>query len=253
MTRALSVGVVIPVHNEESSLDACLTSVRRAAARVRDRCRTEVVVVLDGCTDASERIASCHDVMIVQVDERRVGAARRAGVAALTARARDRLWVANTDGDSTVPTDWLENQLSLADGGADVVLGNVRPDFVGLSPAHIAYWHATHPPGIALGNVHGANLGFRASVYDTVGGFDDLAQHEDVDLVRRARESGATVVATAIGTVETSSRMHGRTPGGYAEHLRGVARLFLDRPSTVDVVAPGSGGAGRDVVPSAHG
>jgi hypothetical protein len=75
-------------------------------------------------------------------------------------------------------------------------------------------------PGEANGHVHGANLGVRASVYRSAGGFADLAEHEDIDLVARCRALGATTVASARADVLTSGRQVGRTPGGYAGYLR---------------------------------
>jgi len=48
-----SVAVVTPVHNEESTLDHCLTSVENQKV-------DEIIVVLDLCTDNSEMIAREH-------------------------------------------------------------------------------------------------------------------------------------------------------------------------------------------------
>ncbi|MDN3495332.1 glycosyltransferase [Planococcus sp. APC 4015] len=225
MSACLAVAVVVPVHDEEALLDACLESLAHAVAAVHGF-GVAVVVVLDACADGSAEIARRHDVTTIEIGDHNVGAARRAGVE----RARlqlavdpAELWIATTDADSTVPPNWLTHQLDLAARGHDVVLGNVRPDFVGLSADHVAYWHATHAPGIPLGNVHGANLGMRASVYDQVGGFAPLPEHEDADLVDRAREVGAQVTASADAVVVTSARFDGRTPGGYAGFLRGRA------------------------------
>ncbi|MBK0296768.1 hypothetical protein IAE22_33135, partial [Bacillus sp. S34] len=45
-------------------------------------------------------------------------------------------------------------------------------------------------------------------------------RHEDVRLVERARALGFDVRATTELPVVPSGRFDGRTPGGYAEHLR---------------------------------
>lgn len=68
--------------------------------------------------------------------------------------------------------------------------------------------------------MHGTNLGIRASVYRAVGGYPAIAEHEDVELVAAARAVGAREVATDACWVLTSGRTDGRTPGGYARHLR---------------------------------
>jgi hypothetical protein len=187
-----------------------------------------VEFVADHCTDgtaaAADRFPGVH------VLEREtgalignVGAARAAGVAAGLARlpwATDRVWLAHTDADSQVPENWIVEQVELATAGAEVMVGTVRPDFADLSPGQVTTWTATHTPGQPNGHVHGANLGIRAAVYLTAGGFLPQSEHEDVDLVRRAHARGARSVATDSCEVITSGRSIGRTPGGYAAFLR---------------------------------
>ncbi|WP_418276584.1 hypothetical protein ACNHYB_01350 [Isoptericola jiangsuensis] len=68
--------------------------------------------------------------------------------------------------------------------------------------------------------MHGANLGIRASVYRAAGGFAPIPEHEDVAIVAAARTLGARIVPDAAAEVLTSARLVGRTPGGYARHLR---------------------------------
>lgn len=51
--------------------------------------------------------------------------------------------------------------------------------------------------------------------------------------MRRLRLSGAVVVATERGMVETSGRHVGRTPGGYARYLReDLPRIAAVNPVT---------------------
>ncbi|MBE7701040.1 glycosyltransferase [Oerskovia sp. Sa1BUA8] len=225
--RVTRVAVVVPVNDEEELLPRCLGALEGAVARLRAErpvVPVAVVVVLDACTDGSARIARSSPFTVVETRHRRVGAARREGVraaSALLGRGRpERSWIASTDADSAVPPHWLLHQVALAERGADLVVGTVRPDFDDLSPAQRAAWLATHPVGHANGHVHGANLGVRGDVYRAAGGFPALAEHEDVDLVARARAVGARVVAADDGCVLTSGRSVGRTPGGYARHLR---------------------------------
>lgn len=74
-------------------------------------------------------------------------------------------------------------------------------------------------------HVHGANLEVRASAYRAVGGFPDVAAHEDVVALARAvtRQGTCAVVRTAAVPVLTSPRMQARTPEGLAQDLRGIA------------------------------
>lgn len=236
-----AVAVVIPAHDEEGLIDRCLSAVARAVAHARERdprLVAKVVVVLDACTDDTPARVRRWPVEAVEITARRVGAARRAGVAhalsLLEASPHD-TWIAMTDADTVVPLDWISHQLDLADGGVDLVLGTVRPDFADLSARHAAYWRATHHRGRPPGNVHGANLGVRASTYIEAGGIPDLLEHEDVALVRAARAIGARECASDVHEVETSGRLIGRTPAGYAGFLTRV-HAWID---AAPLAAPG--------------
>lgn len=231
MSRVHHVVVALPVRDEEELLPACLASLAAAAARVREATartrgvavRVDVVVALDRCTDGSAVVAARHRVRVVELAAGSVGAARRlaaaTGLAAVTARggSPSSTWLCSTDADTVVPPHWLVRQLEAAEGGADLVLGTVEPHDL-PAPLHRAWWRRHH---LAEGHphVHAANLGVRADAYLAVGGFEDLPEHEDVDLVDRLRRSGAAVVATDRTRVRTSGRLRGRTPHGFAGYL----------------------------------
>lgn len=220
--------VVIPIHNEEALLPRCIAALTDAIDALESSPtptpRVTVQLVLDACTDASERIASLSPFHVTKVDFTNVGAARSHGVArALQRRGRTdtrSLWIANTDGDSCVPRNWLTEQVDLARQGADLMIGTVRPDFSDLSEAQRDAWTRTHVPGEANGHVHGANLGFRANRYLEAGAFPELSEHEDVQLVAALRGiPGIVEVASDACWVLTSGRGVGRTAGGYASFL----------------------------------
>jgi glycosyltransferase involved in cell wall biosynthesis len=220
------VHVVVPANDEEVLLPRALRSIARAVARLR-RCRpgirTHVVLVLDACVDGSREVAARHhDLTVVEVNHRCVGAARAHGVDVATADVGEpdaaRHWMAGTDADCVVPGDWLVRQVMLADAGIDLVTGTVHPDEE-LDGDALALWRALHQLGDGHPHVHGANLGIRLSAYREAGGFEPLAVHEDVRLVERVRSAGAACLATSSVHVRTSGRTQGRTPGGFADYL----------------------------------
>lgn len=220
-----AVAVVVPAHDEVELLPGCLAALEIAALAARAVVgRVEVVVALDACTDASAEVARTAGVTVVELQARRVGAARSAGVdtalALLQPTPLRRIWTAHTDADSTVPPHWLTHQLAMARSGADAVVGTVRPHFSDLTETQREAWWATHTPGVANGHVHGANLGIRADVLSRAGGFPLVEAHEDVQLMERVAASGARVVASDAAWVSTSGRAHGRAPEGYARYLR---------------------------------
>lgn len=226
------IGVIIPARDERDLIGRCLTSVVDSAAQAGTS--VVIIVVADSCRDGTARVARqvgrnaaarrVGGVVVIEIEAENVGVARSIGCQ----RAIDAgcSWLALTDADSVVPANWVAEQLRAARAGFDVVIGTVRPDFDDLSPAHVRQWHETHEPGRPNGHVHGANLGVRASVYLTAGGFAPLAEHEDNELVARLVASGATVIATDRAEVMTSGRTQGRTAGGYAGHLRGIAEAL---------------------------
>lgn len=227
-----AICAVVPAHNEQALIGACLDALVVAARHARTEypdVRVRIVVVADSCTDDTALIASATPgIDVLSLHAKTVGAARAEGVDfALTAFGHDPAfdatgvtgWIANTDADSAVPENWFTTHIELAQSGVDVLVGTVRPDFYDLTLQQIDAWEARHTPGMPNGHVHGANLGIRASTYLTAEGFQQLAEHEDVDLVTRARARGARVLATAGCEVLTSGRQVGRTPGRYARHL----------------------------------
>jgi glycosyltransferase involved in cell wall biosynthesis len=238
--RIGQLAVVIPVHNEQQLLPGAVAAVRAAADVLqahRPAITVTILVVLDSCTDGSSAVAARlaavdRRISLLQVTFRSVGGSRRAGIrAALLGSAGDglryaspQLWLANTDADSFVPTDWLLRQVELADGGADAVLGTVEPDPESTDGDILRRWHLRHPLGEDHPHVHGANLGVRASAYALAGGFPRLRSHEDRTLVERLRKHGSTVWSTDTVRVRTSGRIDARAPQGFGAYLLALRR-----------------------------
>lgn len=218
--------VVVPAHNELDHLPRCLRAL--ATAAVCMPVPVLVVVVLDACDDASERLAGRFgpDVQFVTVEAGNVGAARAAGFHYARSQCADvqdeALWYATTDADSVVPADWL---VRMTQTGADVVLGVVRlPVWRHFTAeAMRGYLRGIHADGRGHDHIHGANMGFRADAYWHVGGFRALPTGEDRELVARFEAAGMRIRRDAGLAVTTSDRRVGRAPGGFAAHLRGLA------------------------------
>jgi glycosyltransferase involved in cell wall biosynthesis len=212
------IGVLIPVHNEEQLLGACLETVLQAGQHPALAGEPVVVLaVLDSCSDTSAEIARGYPVAILEVLARNVGQTRAAGAKyLLDLGAR---WIACTDGDSTVAEDWLVEQLAL---DADAVCGTVTPgqwDKDIPEHAQIRYQqHYQHRDDHR--HVHGANLGVSAAAYLRAGGFPPLACHEDVQLIRQLEMSGARIAWSCRPRVTTSTRLNARAQGGFADYLR---------------------------------
>lgn len=222
------VVVVVPAHDEAELLGGCLEALRTAARAVT--LPVQVVVVLDACTDGSDRLVGPLESAVV-IGARNVGAARAAGFAAAGITAST--WCATTDADSRVHPTWLVAQLARASRGADVVVGTVaveRESLAGGVEALFMREYAARVSPAGHRHVHGANLGLRGDAYLGLGGFAPLAAHEDVDLVERAEAAGLTLAWARDATVETSTRTTGRAPEGFAHHLASLAARVAEGP-----------------------
>jgi hypothetical protein len=125
--------------------------------------------------------------------------------------------MATTDADSLVPSDWLTVQLQAHVSGVDLWAGRVR---VVEESAAVRRWSETYEA--ERDPVHGANMGFSATLYRRIGGFGRLRSGEDRDLHRRAVAAGFLIAHDRRAAVTTSSRRRGRAPGGFAGVLGGM-------------------------------
>jgi hypothetical protein len=232
--------VVVPAHNEEQLLPACLAALADAVRAVP--IPVDVLVVADACTDGTAAVAAACGVPVISIGARNVGAARAAGMAELMRRTAaadlSAVWLATTDADSIVPPGWLRRQLRYAGQGWDLVLGTVAvTDWTGHPPHAPAVFAAQYDSGPGPHpHVHGANLGIRASCYLTAGGFRPLRTAEDHRLLAAATEAGCSVLQAGDITVQTSARRQSRAPHGFGHLLR----TLFPQPEIGDPATPGA-------------
>jgi glycosyltransferase involved in cell wall biosynthesis len=240
-----SVGVIVPAHDEQDLLPACLASVRRAAQALRG-VPVHVVVVADACRDRTVLVARRGGASVVSIDARSAGAARAAGAREVLGRTGsldpENVWLATTDADTLVPAHWLRQQVRHASQGWDAIVGTIQvADWSGYPPGTRSLFRERYEgveavagvegvagvAGVAgveggagqHGHVHGANLGFRASAYLRAGGFPELPTAEDHALVAALTAGGSRVLRTRALPVTTSARRVSRAPRGFSHYL----------------------------------
>jgi len=218
------IGVVVPAHDEQELLPACLATLQAAAFTVAPLIDVEIIVVADACADDSVAVAQAGGAHVVAVDAHNVGAARAAGMRHALRHGADELWLTTTDADSLVATRWLGWQLQHAALGVQVLAGTVAvTDWSPWPDTVRAAWETGYASPTAAGHVHGANLGCDARAYLRLGGFADMRHDEDVDLVARAHAAGYTVAYDREHPVVTSARRAARAPAGFAAFLATLA------------------------------
>ncbi|RZL59633.1 glycosyltransferase [Variovorax ginsengisoli] len=214
------IGIVIPAHNEAALIGACLVHARACAHDPQLRGESvEIVVVADDCNDATVTTALNVGVIVLHIQARNVGLARAAGAELMLSRGAR--WLAFTDADTLVSSDWLSQQLSL---DSDAVCGTVEvTDWTphgNDAPFLARHFAISYQDADDHRHVHGANMGVSADAYRRAGGFQALASSEDVALVAALERSGASISWSARPRVCTSARKIARAPAGFAEALR---------------------------------
>lgn len=214
------IGVVIPAHNEESYIEQCLRSVKKAAEHPSLNGRPVIIlVVLDACTDRTCELSEALGASVLHAEFNNVGKSRGEGANRLLKLGST--WLAFTDADTVVPYDWLTCQVACE---ADAVCGVVNVDsWDGYGDRVREHYMSLYKFEDDHRHVHGANFGVSAKAYLRAGGFQPLSSHEDVQLVADLESVGARIVWTASNPVTTSARCDFKCREGFGEYLNNLA------------------------------
>jgi glycosyltransferase involved in cell wall biosynthesis len=232
--------VVIPARDEEQRIEACLEAL---AAQVEiEPAAYEVVVVLDACSDGTERLVEAARrhwpelrLLTMVGPGRGAGPARATGMdigcARLESVGRLEGLLATTDADSVVAPDWIARQLEAIDAGAEAIGGEILLD-VGeaerLSGEVVRRRDTELGERTALAQARGpaehahfagASIGLTPRAYRQAGGMGWLAALEDQELEDRLAAAGVAIHRLRPVRVVTSARTDGRAERGLALDL----------------------------------
>jgi glycosyltransferase involved in cell wall biosynthesis len=180
------VSIIIPAHNASNTLAACIEACVRQTYRP-----VEIIVVDDGSTDDTPRIARTYPVHYVRQEQRGPAAARNRG-----AHEAKGVILAFTDSDCVPAEDWMVQLIEGLDEDVAVVGGTYGIANPGIELARmiheeIVLRHARYDEHVDfLGSF---NMAIRRDAFDRVGGFDETfraASGEDNDLSYRLTEAG---------------------------------------------------------------
>ena len=183
------ISVIIPVHNAGRTLKRCLESLEKQSDP-----NYEVIVVDDGSTDDSRRIAEdiCNRSgfrLLSLANNKGQAVARNEG-----AREATGTILAFVDSDVSVPRDWLEKYRRLLEDHpeADVICSGYTVSTGDPAPAlfasHEAYFRRQNLPSLRLQTTTSANCVMAREAFEEVGGFPEYYVHS-----RRDRDSQKAV------------------------------------------------------------
>jgi len=191
------ISVIVPAHNEENYLGVTLDALRR-----QDHGWFEVIVIANGCTDATAEVARgrCHRLIVLS--EKGLGPARNLG--ARMARGELMMFL---DADTILQSGALRRIAQAFNGtyAAGTLKGEPDPPL----PAYqfiYALKNLVHGSGLHAGT-SGVILCWRKHFFE-VGGFDEgLEVRENSELIKRLQRFGGYRYFSDV-TVTTSMRRY---------------------------------------------
>ena len=178
----MKFSIIIPAHDEEKYLGACLDSI--SVAEKPPGSEVEVIVVLNRCTDGTETMARDWGAAVVEDDSRCLSRIRNCGAAAASGDV-----IVTIDADSWMSPNMLCEIAAALESGR-YVGGGVRivmeRNSLGIAAS------------LFLVNVAMAVTGLSGGLYwcyrkdfEAVGGFnEDLIVGEDLDFAKRLKRHG---------------------------------------------------------------
>lgn len=177
------VSIVVPVRNEEDGIQECITSLMN---QDYPKDRYEIIVVDGHSRDSTLKLLSKFPIKVIEDDGRGVSDARNKG----TEQAKGDI-IAFTDGDCTATPGWIRSlSEKFDDPNVAGVGGGLRAKKLGslLTRCEGLNTQATYRGFL------GANIAYRRSVLNEVGGFDpNIRCGEDSDLYLRVIDRGCEV------------------------------------------------------------
>lgn len=185
----MKISIVIPAYNAESTIGQ---AVAQSLAQARGPLELEVIVVDDGSSDDTARVAEFAGAIVITQENAGPAAARNRGWKAATGQV-----ICFTDADCVPAAGWIEN---LLDGFTDNHVGAVAGSYeIANTGSWLARWvqqeimerHNRMPPFVrAFGSY---NVAIPRYVLEATGGFEPgyrQASGEDNDLSYRIIKKG---------------------------------------------------------------
>jgi cellulose synthase/poly-beta-1,6-N-acetylglucosamine synthase-like glycosyltransferase len=218
--------VIVCTFNGSRTLSKCLESLLRL-----DYPNYEVIVVNDGSTDTTAKIASNYGFRVITTENRGLSSARNTGLKAATGEI-----VAYIDDDAHADPHWLRYLASTFMNTQHVGVGgpNIAPPEDGLIAECVAH-SPGNPVHILLSDseaehIPGCNMAFRKAALAAIGGFDPQFRiaGDDVDVCWRLQQKGWTL-GYSPGAMVWHYRRNSVRAYWKQQHNYGKAESFLEK------------------------
>jgi biofilm PGA synthesis N-glycosyltransferase PgaC len=187
------VSLYIPCYNASRYIEKCLESILNQSYPIQN-----ILIVDDGSTDNTlDLIKKYPNLQIIQHPENRgLAAARNTALHALITT-----FIANIDSDCIAEKDWLENLMK--DFTDEKIVGVGGKLFETNQSTVPDFWRVIHMKQhwgdekiVNSDWLFGHSAVFRKSALESINGYQEKfrTNYEDLDLSRRLREKGYTVV-----------------------------------------------------------
>ena len=181
---------VIPVRNDAVRLRRCLASIRNDASGIA----AEIIVADNGSSDDSAEAAREFGATVISLPNRRVSEVRNTAVLSTSTDI-----LAFVDADHTLADGWTRAAMAALTDPAVSAVGadyHAPPDGTWVQKMYDNL-RARAPQPRQTDWLPSGNLVVRRAAFNRARGFDaTLESCEDVDLSRRLREDGGTLIAT---------------------------------------------------------
>jgi glycosyltransferase involved in cell wall biosynthesis len=171
------ISIVIPALNEEKYLPACLNSLKNQQWNGE----YEVIVVDNGSSDDTARVAARYGARVVLCSRRGVAFARQAGAEI----ARGDI-IVQADADTVYPRLWLsrmDTYFASNDSAAGLAGRYVYTESAWWAPVERAFRRSLNKVGFLFfrwpASVSGANFAFRREAFVKAGGYDATSLYPD--------------------------------------------------------------------------
>lgn len=213
----MKISLVIPAHNEEEFLGACLESVKKNGKGL-----FEVVVVNNASTDTTGAIARAFPgVRVVDEPNKGLTKARQRGLEETTGDL-----VAYIDADTRLPAGWVDTAKRVFERHPDAVALSGPARYFDAPPLKRFFlngmWWVSAPLTYRLVGymVYGANFVAKRSALLAIGGFDTTITFygEDTDIARRLHTQGKVLFRMDF-PIHASARRF-KTEGMFVTNMR---------------------------------